>query len=261
MIMNRLDRLFKEKDKDILNLYITAGFPKIDSTVELLDNCAQAGVDLVEVGMPYSDPLADGSTIQNSSARALQNGMNLQLLFDQIATFRSKNNSLPIVWMGYFNQIVQYGPDRFFRACKEHGIDGLIVPDLPMNYYEDRYEAILEELDLKITFLITPDTSEERILDADRLSTGFLYVISKSGVTGKANEVESEQENFLKKIGQKTLSRPALVGFGIHNKKTYDASSKYVNGGIIGSAFIRHIDENGTSRSSIQTFVEAIRGN
>jgi tryptophan synthase alpha chain len=253
-----LDTLFKGKYENILNVYFTAGHPKLNDTATIISILDSQGVDLVEVGIPYSDPMADGETIQNSSSKALKNGMNLLLLFNQIKEAR-RTSQIPIVLMGYFNQMLQFGPIRFIEQCVESGVDGLIIPDLPMDIYERDYQPIFEANQLKMTFLITPETSDERIVQADRLSSGFVYVVSKSSITGTSSELSEDQMNYFKRIDRLNLNSPRLIGFGIHDKTTYDLACQHSQGAIIGSAFIRSLEHNENLSDTIEKFITSIR--
>jgi len=256
--MNRIKELFKEKKKDILNVYFTAGYPKLDDTVRIATNLTHCGVDLIELGMPYSDPLADGFTIQQSSMKALKNGMSLDLLFDQVQEFR-KSHETPIILMGYLNQLIQYGQKKFLDKCVQIGIDGLILPDLPMDIFQKEFQKDLEERDIAFSFLITPQTSDERILLADQLSTGFVYVVSQSSITGKTGDISITQQAYFDYINKMNLSTPTLIGFGIHDKSTYEVACSNSNGAIIGSAFIRALDGENTIKDKVKNFVSLIR--
>ncbi len=256
--MNRLKKLFSNKNAEILNIYFTAGHPKLDDTVKIIDTLTQNGVDLIELGVPYSDPMADGETIQNSSSIALKNGMTLQLLFDQVKAAR-KISEVPLILMGYYNQMIQYGFDRFLADCQESGVDGLIIPDLPMSIYERDYKDFFDQYDLKMSFLITPETNNERILMADKLSSGFIYVVSKSSITGSAKAIDQSQKDYFRRIEDLNLTVPRLIGFGIHDRETYLTACDNSNGAIIGSAFIRAIDQAEVLESSIKEFVSEIR--
>lgn len=255
---NRLTILFEDKKKDILNVYFTAGHPNLNDTSQIISILDHQGVDLVEVGIPYSDPMADGETIQNSSSKALKNGMNLALLFDQVKEAR-KTSQIPIVLMGYFNQMLQFGPLKFIKRCVDSGVDGLIIPDLPMEIYERDYKMIIDSYDLKMTFLITPETSDERIVQADKLSSGFIYVVSKSSITGTSVELSSAQLDYFKRINSLNLNSPRLIGFGIHDKSTYDLACQHGQGAIIGSAFIRTLELNEDLNPTIENFIHSIR--
>lgn len=256
--MNRINQLFATKSRDILNVYFTAGHPGIDDTVHIIQLLEQNGIDLVEVGMPYSDPLADGPTIQSSSQIALKNGMTLTRLFDQIKIVRQTSN-IPIILMGYFNQMMQFGEEKFINKCVESGVDGLIIPDLPMDVFESEFKGRFEEKDLAISFLITPETSDERIKQADRLSSAFLYVVSKSSITGSSNDISNEQEEYFNHLDRLTLRSPRLIGFGIHDRTTFGTACRHANGAIIGSAFIRALEQKGSLKEKIESFVQGLR--
>lgn len=236
--MNRLTQLFSTQDKDLLNVYFTAGYPQLDSTVTIIRSLAEAGANLIEVGMPYSDPMADGETIQQSSMKALQNGMTLDTLFAQLTEAR-RHTEIPLVLMGYYNQVMQYGPERFVKAAKAAGVDGLILPDLPVFEYEQEFKAIAEAYDMQVTFLITPQTSDERIAKIGALSTGFIYVVSSSSITGKSGDITEGQKDYFARIDALDLPQPKLIGFGISDAKSFRTACAYANGAIIGSAFIR----------------------
>lgn len=256
--MNRLDKLFTEKKKGVLNVYFTAGHPNLNDTSSIIDSLDSCGVDLIEVGIPYSDPMADGETIQNSSANALKNGMNLNLLFSQITEARLLSQ-VPIVLMGYYNQMLQFGIEDFLKNCENCGVDGLIIPDLPMYIYRDEYQSLFESFGIKICFLITPETSDERIRLADELSTGFIYVVSKSSITGSASDIDDSQRAYFEKIKSMSLQTPQLIGFGIHDQQTYNTACANSSGAIIGSAFIRAIDQSNNLDESIKKFIKGIR--
>jgi tryptophan synthase alpha chain len=249
--------IFKDK-KDILNIYITAGFPRLDSTTTLIMELDKAGVDLIEVGVPYSDPLADGVTIQKSSEQALRNGMKLHLLFEQLASIKGKISS-PLIMMGYYNQMLQFGPEDYLKHCKESGVSGLIIPDIPMNVYEHTYKSLFEKYGIEMSFLITPFTSDERIQQADKLSSGFIYMVSQTSITGKTGEISEEQIAYFQRINNMNLSTPRLIGFGIHDKKTFDTACQYSQGGIIGSAFIRSLFDQEDVSGAAEKFVNQIR--
>ncbi|NJB85155.1 tryptophan synthase alpha chain [Lewinella marina] len=256
--MNRLTKLFAAKPRDILNVYFTAGFPTLDSTVAVIRNLAEAGADLIEVGMPYSDPMADGETIQQSSMKALQNGMNLKLLFEQLTEAR-RHTQVPLVLMGYYNQVMQYGPERFVAAAAAAGVDGLILPDLPAYEYERDFREIAEAADLQVSFLITPQTPDERIRQIAESSTGFLYVVSSSSITGGSSEISDRQRAYFDRIAALDLPNPKLIGFGISDAATFRTACEYFNGAIIGSAFIRALGgQEDRVGEATQAFVKRI---
>jgi len=255
--MNRIKALFEKKKQDVLNVYFTAGFPELNDTKTIIKELDQAGVDLIELGMPYSDPLADGETIQRSSSRALKNGLQLDLLFEQVTDVRQETD-VPIMLMGYYNQIIQYGQDKFFQQCKAASIDGLIIPDIPMDYYEQHVEQALNDHGLTMTFLVTPETSDDRIKQADKLSTAFLYVVAQSSITGGTSNISDSQQVYFERLSTLELTAPRLIGFGIHNRETFAKAANKANGAIIGSAFIRMLEKDGIS--GVKDFVQSIRG-
>lgn len=236
--MNRLSQLFESGTPDLLNVYFTAGYPNLDSTVPIITSLAEAGANLIEIGMPYSDPMADGETIQRSSMRALSNGMTLELLFAQIAEAR-KQTDIPLVMMGYYNQVMQYGPERFVTAAAAAGVDGLILPDLPLHEYTADFRALAEAANLQVSFLITPQTSEARIREIGAVSTGFIYVVSSSSITGKSGSITDAQREYFSRINALNLPQPKLIGFGISDAASFRTACDYADGAIIGSAFIR----------------------
>lgn len=253
--MKRIKELFQMKQQGILNVYCTAGYPQLDSTVEVM-KCLQAnGADLIELGMPYSDPLADGPVIQASSTKALQNGMTISRLFAQLKDFR-KDVRVPVILMGYLNPLLQYGFENFCSKAAEVGIDGLIIPDIPMYEYEREYRQVIKKYDLDFIFLVTPETSEERIRKLDELSSGFLYAVSSSSITGSDKDF-SPVEGYLKRLQKMKLKNPVLVGFGIKDKTTFQAACKYANGAIIGSAYIKAIENSNTDEAT-KKFLEGV---
>ena len=255
--MNRIKELFKKKDKNILSVYFTAGFPELNTTMEILSSLQKSGVDVVEVGMPFSDPLADGPVIQHSSEVALSNGMNMDLLFEQTKEMR-KQISIPVVLMGYLNPLLQYGVEKFLKRAAGNGFDALIIPDLPMREYEIQYKSLFEKYNIKNIFLVTPDTSEERIRKIDALSDAFIYFVASSGTTGTRDNVTNEQQNYFKRIASYHLKNPVLAGFGISNKDTFDKACQNTNGAIIGSAFIKALQKDEKIDTTISAFVNSI---
>ena len=253
--MNRIDQKFQE-DKKLLSIYFSAGFPNLEDTLPILKNLEAAGVDMVEIGLPFSDPLADGPTIQESSTQALRNGMTTEKLFTQLNGIREHIN-IPLVLMGYFNPMMQYGIEKFLQRCSALGIDGLIIPDLPVDVYHEEYKSLFDKYGLYNMFLITPQTSEERIRYIDQVSNGFIYMVSSAAVTGAQNTFGNTQTDYFKRIAKMILKTPTVVGFGISNAETYEAASKYSRGAIIGSAFIKFLEENGVDQ--IGKFVKSIR--
>lgn len=253
--MNRINQKLEER-QDILSIYFSAGYPNLNDTVAIIERLEKSGVDLIEIGLPFSDPLADGPIIQNSATVALKNGMSTEMLFDQLKTIR-KTVKIPLIIMGYFNPIIQYGVEKFCQKCAEIGIDGLIVPDLPLEIYINEYKTLFETYGLINVLLITPQTSESRIKLIDSFSEGFIYTVSSASVTGNSSGFGAEQEYYFQRIQEMNLKNPQLVGFGIHNRETFQQVTKFTKGGIIGSAFIKHLKEQGVDK--IEDFVKSIR--
>ena len=256
--MSNLDLVFKEKSKRILNVYCTAGYPALDSTMKVMASLQKNGADIIELGMPYSDPLADGEVIQVSSMKALANGMNIAVLFDQIKDMR-KSISIPVILMGYMNPILQYGFEAFCKKAKEVGIDGLILPDLPLFEFEDSYGKIITENNLDFIFLVTPETPEQRVKKLDSLSNGFLYAVSSSATTGKDKDFNLVSQ-YLQKLQAMQLKNPILVGFGIKDKATFDAATVHTQGAIIGSAYIQVLSKGGDIEASTSQFLNSVLG-
>lgn len=256
--MNRIKKLFQRKQQNILNIYFTAGYPRLNDTTDIILSLDEAGADLIEIGMPYSDPLADGPTIQESGTQAIKNGMTLDLLFSQIREARQKTD-IPLVMMGYFNQVMQYGEDRFFAAAKDAGVDGLILPDLPVYEYETFYREAIENQGLAISFLITPQTSEDRIRKIDELTNGFIYMVSNSSITGAKSNITQAQLDYFNRINAMQLHNPRLIGFGISSHETFRTACSYARGAIIGSAFIKALAAGGEDvRQTTHDFVDKI---
>ncbi len=253
--MSRLSEAF-QSGKKILNIYCTAGYPKLDSTLTVMKSLQDSGADIIELGMPYSDPLADGETIQKSSAIALANGMTMHVLFEQLAGMREEIN-IPVVLMGYMNPVLQYGFEQFCADAAKVGVDGLILPDLPQHEFEKTYKAIVEKYNLNFIFLVTPETSEERIKKLDELSSGFLYAVSSSSTTGGEKDF-NEVELYLKRLQGYGLKNPILVGFGIKDKKTFNGACKYAQGAIIGSAYVKIIQHAQSPEAITRSFVQSI---
>ena len=252
--MKKLNQLFQDK-KDLLSIFFTAGYPKLNDTQTIIAELSKSGVDFIEVGLPYSDPLADGPTIQDSSQFALQNGMNLDVVFDQLKAIKETNDT-PLVLMGYLNQVLKYGEDKFCQACVNCGIETLILPDLPMIEYENHYKSLFEKYGLTNVFLITPHTSEERIRKIDSYSDAFIYVVASASITGAKGEISSEQINYFERIQSMNLKSNLIVGFGISDNKTFTTACNYTNGAIIGSAFIKELSKNGVN--GISSFIKQI---
>ncbi len=255
---HRLTELFRKKN-DILSVYYTAGYPQLDDTVRIAEYLEQAGADVIEIGMPYSDPLADGPTIQQSGAQALANGMTISKLFEQLQDIRS-TVSLPLILMGYLNPAMQYGLERFCQQCQRVGVDALIIPDLPMQEYLDEYKELFESYGLYNIFLVSPQTSEERIRLIDAHSHGFIYVVSSASITGAKSGITDEQIAYFERIQTMQLRHPTLIGFGISDQETFRTACNYAQGAIIGSAFIKKLDASEHLKQDIEHFVGQIRG-
>jgi tryptophan synthase alpha chain len=256
--MSNLELVFKEKSKRILNVYCTAGYPSLDSTMKVMTSLQKNGADIIELGMPYSDPLADGEVIQVSSIKALANGMNIAVLFEQIKDMR-KSISIPVILMGYMNPILQYGFENFCKKAKEVGVDGLILPDLPLFEFEQSYGKLITENNLDFIFLVTPETPIDRIKKLDSLSNGFLYAVSSSATTGKDKDFNVVAQ-YLQKLQEMQLKNPILVGFGIKDKATFDAATVHTQGAIIGSAYIQQLTKGGDIETTTSQFLNSVLG-
>ena len=252
--MNRINKKL-QKDKKLLSIYFTAGYPNLDDTTTVIKNLEKSGVDMIEIGLPFSDPLADGPTIQASSTQALKNGMTTEVLFNQLKDIR-ETVSIPLIIMGYFNPMLQYGVDAFCKKCQDIGIDGLIIPDLPVDVYNEQYKSTFESYGLINVFLITPQTSVERINFIDSISNGFIYMVSSASVTGSQSGFGDTQTNYFKRIADMHLNNPQIVGFGISNNDTFTQATEYAKGAIIGSAFIKHLNNKGVE--NIENFTKSI---
>lgn len=237
-------------------MYCTAGYPQLNSTLEVMKALQDNGADLIELGMPYSDPLADGPVIQHSSTIALANGMTIETLFAQLKDAR-KEVHVPIILMGYMNPVLQYGFERFCKDAAAVGVDGLILPDLPEYEFETEYGAIIKQHGLDFIFLVTPETSEERIKRLDSLSTGFLYAVSSSSTTG-SNKNMTDVNAYLQKLKAMQLKNPVLVGFGIKDKQTFDTACAHANGAIIGTAYIKALENATDVSEATKKFLKAI---
>lgn len=255
--MNRINKLFQTNPKNLLNIYFTAGYPNLNDTENIILNLEKTGANLIEIGMPYSDPLADGPTIQASGTTALKNGMTLSLLFEQVKSAREKTQ-IPLILMGYLNQVMQYGEDAFIAKCVEVGIDGLILPDLPLWEYETHFQEKFEKAGLGISFLMSPQTSEERIQKIDSLSSGFIYMVADSSITGANKGISDGQIAYFERVNNMNLKKPRLIGFGISDKSSFDTACQFGNGAIIGSAFIRALGKEGDLENKISDFVRSI---
>jgi tryptophan synthase alpha chain len=256
---NRIEKLFEDKKEQILSVYFSAGYPKLESTVGIMDALEKSGADIIEVGIPFSDPVADGPTIQESNKIALDNGISLKLIFEQLAEIR-KSVSIPIIFMGYINPVLQFGLEAFCARCEEIGVDGLILPDLPMQEYLDDYKEIFERHGLLNIFLITPQTSDERVREIDQNSRGFIYMVSSASTTGAKTGISHDQEVYFERIRSMNLENPTLIGFGILNRETFQRACKYASGAIIGSAFINVLSESADLDAGITTFIQSVKG-
>lgn len=255
--MKRIDELFQRKKKDILSVYCTAGFPQLDSTVPVMKALQDNGADMIELGMPYSDPLADGPVIQASSAKAIGNGMSISRLFQQLQGFRHQVY-VPVILMGYMNPVLQYGFEKFCQHAADVAIDGLIIPDLPQYEFENEYGAILQRYGLSFSFLVTPETSEERIRKIDELSTGFIYAVSSSSTTGSDKNMISVSD-YLTRLKQMKLKNPLMVGFGIKDRSTFRAAADIASGAIIGTAYIKAIQSATDVAEETKKFLDTIK--
>lgn len=258
---NRIDKLFREKDGEILSIYITAGYPGLHDTVRLLQALQEYGADMVEIGIPFSDPLADGPVIQQSSQQALANGMSLDLLFGQLAGIR-ESVSIPLILMGYLNPVLQMGMGTFLGRCRESGIDGVIIPDLPPAEYESEYLEMFRANGIYHSLLVTPHTEESRIRQISALSEGFLYLVAAASTTGAKKSLEVQQRDYFQRLQEMNLPLPGMIGFGISNRETFLTACKYARGAIIGSAFIEALGRknSATLEERVKRFLEEIRG-
>ena len=256
--MNRIKQLFETKQKDILSIYFTAGFPKINDTVEVIKELEENGIDLIEIGIPFSDPMADGPTIQASGTVALQNGMTLSKLFEQLKDIR-KDVSIPLILMGYLNPIMQYGFENFCKKCQEVGIDGTIIPDLPFNDYIKEYKPIADKYNVKVVMLITPETSDERIRFIDEHTDGFIYMVSSAATTGAQQSFDNQKQAYFKRINEMNLRNPRLIGFGISNKATLEAAQANASGAIIGSKFITLLQDSKSIKDAVSQLKSSLK--
>lgn len=256
--MNRIDQLFKDKQENILSIYFTAGFPKLEDTRPIMKALEEAGADIIEIGVPYSDPVADGPTIQESNKVALDNGMSLKKLFAQLEGMRSEIK-IPVILMGYLNPMMQYGMEAFCKKCQEVGVDGIIVPDLPMQQYLDEYKEVFDQYGLRNTFLISPQTSEKRIREIDQYSDGFIYMVSSHSITGAKAGITDAQIDYFQSVKDMGLKSPRLIGFGISNRDSFLKASSYSHGAIIGSAFIKVLQQANHLEEDIKTYIKGIK--
>lgn len=255
--MNRINQLFEKKQKNILSIYFTAGFPHLNDTCEIIRELEVNGIDLIEVGIPFSDPMADGPTIQDSGTIALRNGMTLKVLFNQLKDIR-KDVTIPLIMMGYLNPIMQYGFENFCKQCVEVGIDGAIIPDLPFNDYINEYKPIAERYGVKVIMLITPETSDERIRRIDEHTDGFIYMVSSASTTGAQKSFDNKKQEYFRRINAMNLRNPRLIGFGISNKATLEAAQENANGAIIGSKFITLLKESANVKEAVKKLKEVL---
>ena len=257
--MNRITQLFQQKSNNILNIYFTAGFPALQDTMTILTALEQSGADIAEIGMPYSDPVADGETIQESNHQALLNGMSLKTLFEQLAGMR-KTLSIPVVLMGYINPVIQFGIENFCKKCQEVGVDGLILPDLPMDEYLAEYKPVFDKYGLLNIFLITPQTTEDRIRRIDGNSEGFIYMVSSASITGSTSGITPQMEAYFERVNNMNLRNPRLIGFGIKDNETFSKACEFAQGAIIGSQFIRVLQNAENLSNDIAAYVASVRG-
>ena len=253
--MNRITKLFQEKKNGIKSIYFTAGYPDLENTCRVLEALEANGIDMVEIGIPFSDPMADGPVIQNAATQSLRNGMSLKLLFEQLESVRQVIQ-MPLVFMGYLNPIIQYGFEHFCQSCVEVGVDGVIIPDLPFADYLSDYKETAEKYNLKIIMLITPETSEERIRLIDDHTSGFIYMVSSAAITGAQKDFDEAKQAYFHRINQMNLKNPRLIGFGISNKATYEAATQNASGVIIGSKFVQLLGESSTPEVAIRQLLE-----
>ena len=257
--MNRIDKVFREAKGPVLNIYATAGFPNFDDTMTVIKALSEGGVDIIEIGMPYSDPVADGETIQMANQVSLDHGMSVAKLFEQLKDLR-KEVQTPVILMGYVNPVLQFGVEKFCQKCAEVGIDGLILPDLPMVEYLEEYKSIFDQYGLYNIFLITPQTSDERIRYIDEHSHGFIYMVSSASTTGAKTGISEEQEAYFQRIAGMNLKNPRLIGFGISDKESFLKASKHASGAIIGSAFVKLLSKSKDLKKDIVSFTQSIVG-
>ena len=257
--MNRINNLFQTKKENLLSVYFCAGYPELNNVVSTLKALQANGVNMVEIGIPFSDPMADGPVIQNAATHALRNGMTLHNLFEQLKDVRKEIN-IPLIMMGYLNPIIQFGFENFCRSCKETGIDGVIVPDLPFKEYMDEYKETADKYDIRMIMLITPETSEERIKLIDKHTDGFIYMVSSASITGSQKDFDEKKQQYFRKINAMNLIHPRMIGFGISNKQTFDAACSNASGAIIGSKFITLLEKsNGNADKAIKELIEALK--
>lgn len=256
--MNRIIQLFSSEKKDLLSVYFCAGTPTLEGTADVIRALEKHGICMVEIGMPFSDPMADGKVIQDAATKALANGMSLKILFDQLRNIR-RTVKIPLIIMGYLNPIMQFGFEHFCRECVDCGIDGCIIPDLPFKEYQDHYRIIAERYNIKVVMLITPETSDERIQEIDTHTNGFIYMVSSAATTGAQKDFDSQKRNYFKHINDLKLKNPRMVGFGISNKATFHAACEYASGGIIGSKFVTLLEEEKDPEQAVEKLLKALK--
>lgn len=252
--MNRINQLFENKKKDLLSIYFCAGTPTLEGTAEVIKALERNGVSMIEIGIPFSDPMADGVVIQNAATQALRNGMSLNLLFEQLRDIRREVN-IPLLFMGYLNPIMQFGFERFCQQCTACGIDGVIIPDLPFKNYQEEYLPIAEQYNIRIIMLITPETSEERVREIDQNTDGFIYMVSSAATTGAQQDFDIQKQDYFKRIKEMNLNNPRMVGFGISNKATFEAACKHASGAIVGSRFVTLLEEKRDPEEAIKVLI------
>lgn len=256
--MNRINQLFSNNPRNLLSIYFCAGSPSLEGTAEVIRTLEQKGVQMVEIGIPFSDPMADGPVIQQAATKALHNGMTLKKLFSQLADIRSQV-TIPLILMGYLNPIMQYGFEKFCESCIEAGVDGMIIPDLPYADYISDYKEIADRHDLKMIMLITPETSEERIRQIDAHTSGFIYMVSSAATTGAQQDFNEQKQAYFRRINAMNLQNPRLVGFGISNKATFEAATAHSSGAIIGSKFVQLLKSEATPAEAVDKLLEALK--
>ena len=256
--MNRINQLFSSNKKNLLSIYFCAGNPTLDGTANVIRTLEKEDVDMVEIGIPFSDPMADGIVIQNAATQALRNGMSLKILFEQLRDIR-QDVKIPLILMGYLNPIMQFGFESFCQKCAKCGIDGVIIPDLPFKDYQELYRIIAERYNIKVIMLITPETSEERVREIDAHTDGFIYMVSSAATTGVQKDFDEQKKSYFKKIEDMHLNNPLMVGFGISNKATFEAACKHASGAIIGSRFVTLLEEEKDPKKAIIRLKEALK--
>ena len=257
--MNRINKLFQEKNQGLLSLYFCAGHPTLESTVDIIKAIQRKGIDFIEVGIPFSDPMADGPVIQDAATKALRNGMSLRKLFSQLDGIRNQDVNLPLILMGYMNPIYQYGYEAFFKRCTEVGVDGVIIPDLPFRDYTQQVRPIADKYDIRVIMLITPETSDERIRFIDQNTDGFIYMVSSAAITGVQKEFNAAKQAYFNKVNQMNLLHPRMIGFGISNKQTLQSAQANAAGAIIGSKFVSLLDEKKNPDAALDELLEALK--